>query len=249
MSSTVDQSLDINCDVAEGVGNEERLFPYITSCNIAGGGHAGSPEEIRRVVRLAIQEDVMIGAHPGYPDRENFGRTVMEMDPLALQESIRWQVGNVDRICREEGGTLHHIKPHGALYNQLAKDSKLSQRFLEAILPFGKTLKIYAPPGSQLAKAAEILGYEVVAEAFADRAYEEDLSLRSREYEDSLLTDKKEILAHLLQMVQQRQVVTHHGKKVPIKAQTYCLHGDTPGAEDTLAFLARKLPEHGIKLK
>lgn len=247
--SSADHYLDINCDVAEGVGNEARLFPYITSCNIAGGGHAGSLEEIRNVVRLAIKEGVKIGAHPGYPDREHFGRKKMDMDAVALQESIRWQVGNVERITREEGATLHHIKPHGALYNELAKDKKLCEVFFQAILPFGNTVKIYAPPQSELAHAAELLGYELVCEGFADRAYEEDLSLRSREYDDALIKDKEEVLNHLKNMVLEKVVITHDGKHVPIQVQTYCIHGDTPGAVETLAYLSKKLPEFGIKFK
>lgn len=247
--SLADHHLDINCDVAEGVGNEARLFPYITSCNIAGGGHAGSLGEIRRVVRLALKEGVKIGAHPGYPDRENFGRKKMDMDAVALQESIRWQVGNVDRIARDEGATLHHIKPHGALYNELAKDKTLCEVFFQAILPFGKEIKIYAPPQSELANSAKLLGYEIVLEGFADRAYEEDLSLRSRAYDDALIQDKEEVLEHLKNMVLENAVITHDGKHVPIQVQTYCIHGDTPGAEDTLAYLSQKLPDYGIKLK
>ncbi len=241
--------VDINCDVAEGLGNEAELFPYITSCNIAAGGHAGDPREIRRVVRLALEHQVKIGAHPGYPDKENFGRKPLDMDPLLLGESIRWQVGNVADITKEEGGTLHHVKAHGALYNQLAQDEDLCQVFLEAIAPFGKRLKVYAPYNSTLEEAAVAYGYPVVQEAFADRVYQADLSLRSRVHDDALLTDKKAVLGQLLPMLQEGVVVTQEGQRVPILAQTYCLHGDTPGAPEILAYLAEKLPEHGIQLK
>lgn len=242
------RKIDINCDVAEGVGNEEHLFPYITSCNIAGGGHAGDVQEIRRVVRLALKHNLKIGAHPGYPDRENFGRKPMDLPATALRESIRWQVENVHKILKEEGGRLNHIKAHGALYNQLVHDTDLCEIFLEALLPYGKEVKIYTPQGSALAEAAELLGYTVIFEAFADRVYEADMSLRYREHEDSLITDKKIILQQIISMELEHSVLTYDGQKIPIRANTYCLHGDTPGAEDILSYLQENLPEHGLNL-
>lgn len=240
--------IDINCDVGEGMGNEATLFPLISSCNIACGGHAGDEESMRHVARMAAKYNVKVGAHPSYPDKENFGRTVLEMSDVALQQSIVWQLERFANILSEEKIRLHHIKPHGALYNAIAKSRHLAMVFLQAIEKYRAESILYAPFASKVADEADRRGFRIKYEAFADRNYEDDLGLVSRKQSNALLTEPQAVAEHLELMVRFGQVKSISGQIIQIKADTYCVHGDTPSALEILTYIDSEFPKKGIHL-
>jgi UPF0271 protein len=241
--------IDINCDVGEGIGNEADLFPMISSCNIACGGHAGSKESIRQSIALALKYNVRVGAHPSYPDRENFGRVSMNISDGDLINSISNQLKLFMTECNELGATLHHIKPHGALYNDIAKSEQLANVFLSAILPYKDTVILYVPNSSIIEVLAKAFNFKIMKEAFADRNYNTDLSLVSRKQDNALLSNGKDVLEHLVLMSNENQVRTVNGEKIPIKADTFCIHGDTPSAFQILTYITEHLPEHNLQAK
>ncbi|MCM4163035.1 lactam utilization protein LamB [Arenibacter sp. A80] len=242
-------NIDINSDIGEGVGNEAQLLPLISSCNIACGGHAGDIGTMLKVASLAKEHKVLIGAHPSYPDRANFGRTSIIMAKGELQKSILSQIGNLNTVLTPLGVALNHIKPHGALYNDLAKDSELARIFLDSIEKYKKKVFLYAPYGSKIAEEALYLGFQIKYEAFADRTYNDDLSLVSREDPLAMIQDPKAVKDHLLTMITKGRVMTISGKAVKIKADTYCIHGDSPLALQILAYLSKHLPKNQILIK
>ncbi len=239
--------IDINCDVGEGMGNEADIMPLVSSCNIACGAHAGNPQIIRETIRLAQKWKVKIGAHPSYPDRANFGRKVMEISSEALILSIRKQLLNFMEMLKKERAELHHIKPHGALYNEIAKNKIQANVFLEAIKDF-ESIPLYVPFQSEIHKAARKRGFPIVIEAFADRNYNSNLTLVSRREENALIQDPKEVLVRILSMVKDGKVISVQGEHVAINANTFCVHGDTPSALEILAYLHRELPKHHIQI-
>jgi UPF0271 protein len=240
--------VDINCDVGEGVGNEALLFPHISSCNLACGAHAGDEQTIREVAVLAISQNVKIGAHPSYPDRENFGRHSLEMKPDEFRKSIRSQIRLLREITEAQGGELDHIKAHGALYNDLARDRELSRQYLRVIEEYRDRVSLYVPYGSVIGQEAEDSGFRCIYEAFGDRNYEDDLSLVSRKSDNALITSPEDVLEHLLRMIIKSEVKTVHGNLRPMLAHTYCIHGDTANAYEILAYLSVELPKHNIHL-
>lgn len=240
--------IDINCDVGEGVGNEAALFPFVSSCNIACGGHAGDASSMRAISKLAQSFKVKVGAHPSYPDKENFGRTVLKISDQQLAQSIGQQMEVFTQILTEEKIRLHHIKPHGALYNVIARSRHLAVVFLKAIETYRSEAILYAPYDSQVADEADRRGFRIKYEAFADRNYNDDLTLVSRKNEDAVIKSPKQVVAHLLRMIEQGEVLTQSGKKVKIKADTFCVHGDTPNALEILTYINHEIPNKGIKL-
>ncbi|EAR01515.1 5-oxoprolinase subunit PxpA [Maribacter sp. HTCC2170] len=240
--------VDINCDVGEGVGNEESLLPLISSCNIACGGHTGNYESMTHVVKLAKEYNVLVGAHPSYPDKENFGRVTMKVEHNDLIDSIKRQIYDLEKILRTNQMELHHIKPHGALYNDLAKSEALSEVFLRAIDSYKNSVFLYLPPNSIIKRMAQSRGFRIKNEAFADRSYHQDLSLVSRKLPNAVLNNPKEVLTHLVKMVKKDKVLTIDDKEISIKADTYCLHGDTPNALQILMYLVQELPKQQIQI-
>ncbi|GGD39851.1 5-oxoprolinase subunit PxpA [Muriicola marianensis] len=241
--------IDINCDVGEGVGNEARLFPYISSCNLACGGHAGDEPTMREVISLAKKHHVRVGAHPSYPDRENFGRKSTQMESEAFRNTIQSQVKLLHGILKEEGIEMSHIKAHGALYNDLAKNRELSEQYLEALADYRNGISLYAPYGSAISDAARQMGFNIILEAFGDRNYEDDLSLVSRRSPQALITEPEAVLRHLLSMIVNSEVKTINGIFRHIEAQTFCIHGDTATAFEILAYLSVEFPKHHIHLR
>lgn len=233
------EKIDVNCDVGEGLNNEDVLMQYIQSCNIACGSHAGDEKQMQNVVELAIKHKVKIGAHPSYPDKENFGRMTMVMEPDEFKKSIQNQINLLLKIVKEQGATLHHIKPHGALYNDLAKSDDLSVEFLNTIMPYKNMIKLYVPYNSAIEKNALKKGFSIIYEAFADRNYNDDLSLVSRQEKEALITNPKLILQNVLEMVNTQKVTTVSGIKVPIKAATFCVHSDTENVAEIVQVLNR----------
>jgi len=240
--------IDINCDTGEGIGNEPQLIPLVSSCNIACGGHAGDARSMDRVVALAAEHGVRIGAHPSYPDREHFGRRSLDLPPEVLRESLLRQVAALEGALQARGAGLHHIKAHGALYNDLAARTQLGAFYLEVFGPYRGRVKLFAPCGSSFAAQARAAGFEVWEEAFADRAYRSDGSLASRQLPGAVLTEPQQVWGQLRHMVLDRRVDTLEGTEFPIEAQTYCVHGDTPQAYEILMYLSRKLREESIPL-
>ncbi|WP_179335971.1 5-oxoprolinase subunit PxpA [Winogradskyella costae] len=242
-------SVDINADVGEGVGNEFELMPYLSSCNIACGGHAGDLESITEVVQLAKKYQVKIGAHPSFPDILNFGRQIMSLTNADLYVSLKHQIETLQAVLQNECLPLNHIKPHGALYNLAAKDENTAQVIVEVVKSFSTPIKLYAPYNSVIAKLAKQEHIEVVFEAFADRNYNEDLSLVSRRDKDAILHEKEAVLSHVLSMVNHQKVTSVRGVEVSVKASTFCVHGDTENAIEILKFLSDNLKKNNIQIQ
>ena len=224
----------MNCDVGEGVGNEALIMPYIQSCNIACGGHAGNEEIMNNVVKLALKHGVRIGAHPSYPDIENFGRKRVKMNATDLINSIRNQIEFLKEVVVANKAKLHHIKAHGALYNDIASDLKLAEVYLKAVSPYKGTLSLYVPYNSRIEKIAKEYGFSIVYEAFADRNYNNDLSLVSRSQSNAIIKNSNDVINHIAEMVNTSMVTTIDKKRIPIKAATFCVHSDTENAVDII---------------
>jgi UPF0271 protein len=241
--------IDINCDLGEGLGNEKELMPLISSCNIACGGHAGDKETIKTVARLANKNGVKVGAHPSYPDRKNFGRISLTIPDDELVQSIRAQMADFMTILEEEHIALHHIKAHGALYNDIAKDQHLAKIFLKAIEKRKDTIFLYVPFGSVIEKEAIKQHFEIKREAFGDRSYNADLSLVSRKLSNALIQIPEKVLEQILGIAWEELVQAVNGQKVAIKADTFCIHGDTPSALKILRYLSDEFSKQHIAIK
>jgi 5-oxoprolinase (ATP-hydrolysing) subunit A len=232
--------VNINCDLGEGLDNEAQLMPLIHSCNIACGGHAGDMATMKRVIDLARNHHVAIGAHPSYPDRENFGRVSLKMDPGQFLEAIRRQMTAFTEALGNRPGLLHHIKAHGALYNDLALSSDLSETYLHALEPYRDQALLYVPFNSVIGRLAAAAGFHTATEAFGDRNYQDDLQLVSRKSPDALITDKKLVLEHVSNILKGK-VRTVSGKLVSLHADTICIHSDTENAVEILEYLKNEL--------
>lgn len=218
--------IDLNCDLGEGVGIEAAILPYVSTINIACGAHAGDEALIRNTIRLAKEQQVAIGAHPSYPDRENFGRTVLPITAEDLQQSVRQQIDLVRGIAFEEHYPITHIKLHGALYNQAAKEDALATLLVETIAAIDPLLLVFGLPGSALEQRAIQYNLRFVKEAFADRTYQDDGSLTPRAHPNALIEDNSDCVQQVLRMIRQQEVVTLSGKIISLSAETVCLHGD-----------------------
>ncbi len=239
--------IHINCDLGEGGPNDEELMPLISACNIACGGHAGNLESMHYTVDLALEHHVEIGAHPSYPDKENFGRQSLEMEQADLKQSLVAQILSLKQITEAEGGKLVHVKPHGALYNDAAKDQNIARVILEAIKEFDDPLALYAPPGSVISRLAEGK-IRVVFEAFADRNYNPDHSLVSRSKPSALITQREAVFKHLYSMFSRQKILCETGEEISCNATTFCLHSDTPNAVEILTYLQEKFQENDIQI-
>ena len=240
--------VDINCDVGEGIGNEAELMPYLSSCSIACGAHAGDINTISETIKLALQHSVKIGAHPSFPDKENFGRKVIAISSKELQVSIENQIVLVRDMLKTLSGTLHHVKPHGALYNLAAIDHDIAQTVVNAIKNTTNNVVLYVPYNSIIEKLALKNNLKIKIEAFADRNYNSDLTLVSRKNKNALITDEDLLLTHLLKMIKEQKVISVDGVEVEIKADTFCVHGDNPNAIKLLKIITKKLSENGVKI-
>lgn len=243
-----DTKIDINADVGEGLDNEALLMPFISSCNIACGGHAGSIDTMRTVVKLAKAHNVKIGAHPSFPDKENFGRIKIEMPCADLYTSLKHQISDLLLVLREENAVLHHIKPHGALYNLAAVDKTIANVIIEVMKSMSYAIKLYVPYGSVIEKIAREEGISILVEAFADRNYNEDLTLVSRQQDNAIISDFDEMFDHVYTMIIKKKVKTITGVEINMKADTYCVHGDHPNVEKYLEKLTEKLKQNHINI-
>jgi 5-oxoprolinase (ATP-hydrolysing) subunit A len=222
--------IDINSDLGEGFGNDAVIMPYISSCNIACGGHFGSPETVKATIDLAIQNQVKIGAHPSYPDEKNFGRRKMDISQDELEISLLNQIQLVEKEALKKNQILHHIKLHGALYLDTIKDIEKANLVANLVRRHFPESVIYAPFKSKMAAAARNVKLEVKYEVFADRNYLPDLSLVNRNDPQAILIDPIQINEHLLLIIENQKVKTMEGKAVNIKGETICVHGDNAKA-------------------
>ncbi|WP_031425884.1 5-oxoprolinase subunit PxpA [Flavimarina sp. Hel_I_48] len=242
------RKIDLNCDTGEGMGNEEALMPFITACNIACGGHAGSLASVAQVVSLAKEHKVKIGAHPSFPDEKNFGREFIPMPITLLRKSLLEQINLVATQCTREGVKMHHIKPHGALYNRCAVDKEYATMMVNLIREYFPETILYAPYDSVISKIAKGV-VEVHFEGFADRNYNDDHSLVSRKEANAMRTDQEEILRHITHMLLDEKIKTIEGKEIDTRVDTVCVHGDSANAVSLLKFLHEKLGEKNLLKK
>jgi 5-oxoprolinase (ATP-hydrolysing) subunit A len=212
--------------MGEGIGNDEAIMPFITSANISCGFHAGNGDTIRHTMLLAVRNNVLIGAHPSFRDKENFGRKEMYLDHDKLYAIVLEQLIKLDLIAKEKGATLHHVKPHGALYNMAAKDKEIAGTIALVIKDFNENLFLYGLSNSFLISEAKALGLKTANEVFADRTYQDDGSLTPRSQPNALIEDEEQCIQQVLQMVKQGTVTTASGKIIPMIADTICIHGD-----------------------
>ena len=218
--------IDLNCDMGENIGKDEDIMPYITSANIACGFHAGDSTSMQATVRLARQHGVSIGAHPSWLDVEGFGRREMSLPSDEVEALVLYQIGALYAIAKVEGAGLHHVKPHGALYNQAAKDKVLANAIARAVKRFSGELVLFGLAGSELIEAGVEAGLQVANEGFPDRNYNPDGTLVSRKQEKAIIEAPDEVATHTLKLIQEG--VLFEGKRV--KIDTLCLHGDHPHA-------------------
>jgi UPF0271 protein len=243
------QSIDINADLGEGGAFDDELFPLISSANIACGYHAGDAITMRASVRAALRNDVAIGAHPSLDDRAGFGRSWIDVPAADLHRQIVDQVTTLLRICGEEGAQLTYVKAHGALYNRAAVDAVVADVVARSIGAVDPSMQIFAPPGSQMERIATQQGIPVIREAFADRAYNADGTLVSREIAGAVLHDPKAIAQRIVDLVTRGTIVAHDGSTIGLSADTICIHSDTPGAVAITTTLRQRLAEHGIDIR
>ena len=245
--------MDLNCDMGElpeaiADGTQVALLRSITSANVACGGHAGDERTMRTTIKQAMLAGVAVGAHPGYPDRENFGRLELKMPAEAIADSIYEQVRALAEVAATCGTKLVHVKPHGALYNQAVKNRELAEAIAKGVAKFDKDLVLMGLAESPMLDVFRDAGFAIAAEAFADRRYEPDGTLRSRKFENALIRDLAEAAKQALSIAQRGIVTAHDGTEVKLTAQTICIHGDTPGSVQIAAAVASTLREAGVGL-
>lgn len=245
--------IDLNSDLGEAfgpwpMGQDALLMPVISSANVACGVHAGDPGTMRATVRLARAHQVAVGAHPGFPDLQGFGRREMRMTPQEVEDLVLYQVGAIAGVARSEGVRLQHVKAHGALYNMACRDEALADAIARAVVAFDPALVLFGLPGSALLQAGLDAGLPVAAEAFADRAYLSDGSLAPRSLPGSVIHDVDAVVARAVEMVVDQSVVAMDGTRIRFEADTLCLHGDTPGAAALAAAVRRGLEDAGVTI-
>ena len=240
-------NIDLNADVGEGC-DDESLLPFLTSANVACGMHAGTPTLMDRTVALALARGVRVGAHPGYADAANFGRTEMHLPREEVENLVLFQVAALDGFVRSRGGRLSHVKAHGALYNQAARDIDLALAIASAVRRYSKDLVLVGLAGSKLLEAAAAIGLPAAGEAFADRRYLPDGALMPRSKPGSVLTDPAEAAEQALHITRDGFVTTSDGSRLHVAAQTLCLHGDTPGAPRIAAAVRERLERSGVRI-
>lgn len=254
MNSNKPLKIDLNCDLGESfglwkMGNDKEILPFVTSANIACGFHAGDPGIMLQTIELALENNVAIGAHPGFLDLQGFGRRNIAMTAKEIYSLVVYQVGALQGFLTAVGGTLHHVKPHGALYNMAAVNKEMSLAVAHAIADVSKGEAIlYGLSGSELINAASEVGLKVMNEVFSDRTYQEDKTLTSRKQADALITDPIKAIQQVLKMIQDGTVMTTTGKEISLTADTVCIHGDGITALEFAKNIREKLMQENILL-
>ena len=242
-------SIDINCDLGEGCPNDAELMRYISSANIACGFHAGDGGTMRRTVDLAIENNVAVGCHPGYNDKENFGRISQDLSFGEIYDLVIDQILRLHHFCELAGTKIQHLKPHGALYNQAATDRKIAAAIVEGICAIDNSFSFYGLANSLMLEEAVRVGLPTVSEVFADRTYQPDGTLTPRSQPNALIEDVDECIEHVLRMVRDQMVIATDGSEVPIRADTICIHGDGEHAVDFAKAIKDALENEGIEIR
>lgn len=245
--------IDVNCDLGESfgayqIGLDEDILEFVTSANIACGFHAGDPGVMRKTVALAAEKGVKIGAHPGLPDLQGFGRRAIAISPDEAYNMTIYQIGALSGFLKAEGLTMQHVKPHGALYNMAAVDQKLSEAIAKAVYDFDLELILFGLAGSELIKAGEQIGLRTASEVFADRTYQADGTLTPRSQPDALIQDDAAAVMQVIQMVKDGTVTSQQGQAVRLQADTVCIHGDGAHALTFAKTIRKELKAAGIHI-
>jgi 5-oxoprolinase (ATP-hydrolysing) subunit A len=248
------KSIDLNCDMGEiaealADGSQETLMEYMSSVNVACGGHAGDAAMMRGTILQALRHGISLGAHPGYEDRADFGRMELQLPPEEIAEMVHRQVLALVEIAEQCGARIGHVKAHGALYNQATRNRDIAGAIAEGVRRWRKDIILIGLAGSLMPEEFRSAGFSAAAEAFADRRYEPDGSLRSRKFADALLRNPEDAAEQALRIVDQGSVVASDGSVVPVRAQTICIHGDTPGAMEIAAAVHRRLQQAGVRIE
>ncbi len=244
--------IDLNCDLGESfgaykMGCDEKILDFVTSANIACGFHAGDPQTIRKTVKMALERNVGIGAHPGLQDLAGFGRREMHLSPQEAYDIVVYQIGALYGFVKAEGGKLQHVKPHGALYNMAAKNPALAEAIAEAIYKIDSEMILFGLAGSKLIEAGKKIGLQTASEVFSDRTYQQDGSLTPRSEKDALIKDHQSALNQVIRMVKEGKVLSLQGIDISITAHTICIHGDSEKALDFAKYIHAALKDSGIK--
>ena len=247
-------TIDLNCDLGESygayrLGMEEEIIPLISSANVACGFHAGDFNTMAKTAKLCAENGVSMGAHPGFPDLQGFGRRNMNLSPVEVRNLITYQVGALSAFCRSAGVRLRHVKPHGALYNMAAKDPALAKAICQGIYSFDPSLILLGLSGSEMLKQAKDIGLPGAAEVFADRAYEDDGTLVARSKPGAMITDEDEAVARVIRMILEHKVTSIHGKEIEICPDSVCVHGDSPKALLFVKKIRSALEAEGIAIQ
>lgn len=243
------QTIDLNCDMGEGFANDAQLMPWISSVNIACGYHAGDADSMQRTLALAIEHQLAIGAHPGFADKANFGRTEVLLPLNEVFDLVITQVQLLQQMAVDMGARLNHVKPHGALYNMSARDALLANTIAKAVYTVDSELVLFGLSGSHSISEAEKIGLRTASEVFADRTYQPNGSLTPRSAANALIGSEEQCLQQVLQMIEQKTVTATNQQAVPIVADTVCLHGDGEHALDFARAIFHKLQQHRIQIQ
>jgi UPF0271 protein len=249
-------SIDLNCDMGESthlwpydIEKDRLLLSYVSSINLACGYHAGDAHTMHELAAAAITAGVAVGAHPGFADRDNFGRTNVALPPAQVYDLVIYQLGALDAFLKVMHTRLHHVKPHGALYNMAAKDEALAEAICKAVYDYDSSLLLFGLSGSKLIEAAIATGLSTCSEVFADRTYQDDGHLTPRTHPQALLHDPQQSVQQVLQMVQRRTVTSVNGKEVPLVVDTVCLHGDGSNAIEIARGIKAALETNGVEVR
>lgn len=246
--------VDLNCDLGEAFGNysfggDKDIIPLITSANIACGFHAGDENVMNQTVKLAKENHVSIGAHPGFPDLKGFGRRKMDISPTEVYNLIVYQLGALEGFCKVHQTRINHVKPHGALYNMGAKNKAIAKAIAKAVYDFDSTIVLVGLSNSLLISEAQAIGLKTASEVFADRRYEDNGQLVSRKESDAVITDSDEALKQVLKMVTENKVISRNGKEIDLETDTICVHGDGKHALEFVEQIRKKLTKEGIDIQ
>jgi 5-oxoprolinase (ATP-hydrolysing) subunit A len=241
--------VDLNSDLGEGAGYDAELLTLVTSASITCGFHAGNPASILQSIREAQERGVSAGAHPSFADRENFGRKELALQPAEIFSQVAYQLGAFAALAAAAGTAMNHVKPHGALYNMAARDKEIADAVVGAMAVVNPHLILFAPPNSALTDAGKGRQFHVVCEVFADRNYLADGSLVPRGRPDALLKDPRAAAVRILRMLREEKVQSVEGRDIEIRAETICVHGDTPGAVDFVRVLRSELEANGVGIR
>jgi len=248
------QRIDLNCDMGEipeaiANGSQESLMQWVTSANTACGGHAGDAQTMEATIRQAQRHNVTIGAHPGYPDRENFGRLELRLSPSRIADSVFEQVTALAEIAARLEANIRHVKPHGALYNQAVHNAEIAAAIAEGVARWNSEVVLVGLAGSPMLDVFRRVGFTVAAEAFVDRLYEPDGTLRARKFDDALIRDPDAAGKQAVGIATHGTLLARGGKQISVRAQTLCVHGDTSGSDKIAAAVSKALRVAGVSVQ